>query len=158
MNDAPLLEDWRSRPHVLAAFGEEAPPDWREELSINEDWHDPVIAEADGRPIGYIEIIDPAREDTHYWGDIENNLRALDIFIGEESDLGKGYGAQMMRLALDRCFAAPDVEAVVIDPLVSNKDAIRFYERLGFRHEGVRNFSGNDCAVMRLSRKDWTKD
>lgn len=153
--DADLLDDWRRRPHVQAGFGTEDPPDWREELSINEDWHDPVIAEIDGRPIGYVEIIDPAREATHYWGDVEDNLRALDIFIGAAADLGKGYGGEMMRLALARCFAPPDVTAVIIDPLVSNKAAIRFYERLGFQHEGVQKFDDNECLVMRLERKEW---
>jgi aminoglycoside 6'-N-acetyltransferase len=157
LEDAAMLEDWRSRPHVQAGFGAEDPPDWREELTINQDWHDPVIAEIDGRPIGYIEIIDPAREDTHYWGDVGNNLRALDIFIADEADLGKGYGTEMMRLALARCFAPPAVKAVIIDPLVSNTDAIRFYERLGFQHEGVRRFEGNDCAVMRLNRGSWER-
>lgn len=152
--DAALLDDWRGRAHVQAGFGAEDPPDWEEELSINEDWHDPVIAEVDGRPVGYMEIIDPAREPTHYWGDVEDNLRAIDIFIGNAADLGKGYGAQMMRLALARCFTPPEITAVIIDPLVSNDDAIRFYERLGFRHNGVRNFYGNDCHVMRLERKE----
>ena len=156
LDDARLLKDWRTRPHVQAGFGDEEPPDWWEELSINEDWHDPVIAEIDGRPVGYMEIIDPAREATHYWGEVEDNLRAIDIFVADEADLGKGYGTAMMRLALARCFAAPDVAAVVIDPLVSNNRAIRFYERLGFRHDGVRDFDGNACAVMRLTRADWT--
>ena len=154
--DAPMLEEWRKRPHVQAGFGEEEPPDWEEELSINEDWHDPVIAELDGCPVGYMEIIDPAREATHYWGDVDENLRAIDIFVADESDLGKGYGAEMMRLALQRCFAAPEVTAIIIDPLLSNTNAIRFYERLGFQHDGVRDFHGNQCAVMRLTRADWT--
>lgn len=155
LDDAALLEDWRKRPHVQAGFGEEEPPDWEEELSINQDWHDPVIAEIDGRPIGYIEIIDPAREETHYWGDVGANLRALDIFVANEGDLGKGYGAEMMRLALQRCFAAPEVKAVIIDPLASNTRAIKFYERLGFRGQGVQDFYGNNCLVMRLARADW---
>ena len=103
LEDAAMLDAWRKRPHVQTGFGTEQPPDWREELSINEDWHDPVIAEVDGRPVGYMEIIDPAREATHYWGDIEPNLRAIDIFVADKADLGKGYGAEMMRLALERC-------------------------------------------------------
>lgn len=153
--DAPMLDEWRRRPHVQAGYGAEAPPDWKEELSINEDWHDPVIAEIDGRPVGYAEIIDPAREASHYWGEIDDNLRAFDIFIADEADLGKGYGGEMMRLVLARCFAAPGVAAIIIDPLVSNTRAIRFYERFGFRHDGVQTFDDNECAVMRLTREDW---
>jgi len=33
------------------------------------------------------------------------NLRAVDIWIGEEGDLGRGHGTIIMRLALARCFA-----------------------------------------------------
>ncbi|MEO1250816.1 MAG: GNAT family N-acetyltransferase [Pseudomonadota bacterium] len=154
--DAPLLKEWRLRPHVATAFGNEAPPNWAEELQIKADWHDPVIAEDDGRPIGYVEIIDPAREEGHYWGAVEENLRALDIFVADEADLGKGYGAEMMRLALARCFNEPRVKAVIIDPLASNTRAIRFYERLGFAHEAPRRFDdGNECAIMRMTREDW---
>jgi aminoglycoside 6'-N-acetyltransferase len=36
-----------------------------------------------------IQIIDPAQEETHYWGDVEAELRAIDIWIGEESDLDR---------------------------------------------------------------------
>jgi RimJ/RimL family protein N-acetyltransferase len=73
-----------------------------------------------GRPIGFVQIIDPAREESHYWGDCEPNLRAIDIWIGEADCLNKGYGTQMMRLAIERCFADPSVTAILIDPLASN--------------------------------------
>lgn len=62
-------------------------------------------------PIGFIQIIDPAREDSHYWGDCPTGLRAIDIWIGEEAYLGQGFGTDMMRLAIDRCFA----DAVEVD-------------------------------------------
>lgn len=62
-------------------------------------------------PIGFIQIIDPVREESHYWGDVAENLRAIDIWIGAETDLGKGYGTKMMQLALVRCFADLSVTA-----------------------------------------------
>jgi hypothetical protein len=61
-----------------------------------------LIAEIEGRPVGFVQIIDPAREDSRYWGEVEENLRAVDLWIGEEADLGKGHGTRMMRLALER--------------------------------------------------------
>ncbi|MBW4489639.1 MAG: acetyltransferase [Trichocoleus desertorum ATA4-8-CV12] len=54
-----------------------------------------MIAEIEGRAIGFIQIIDPTLEESHYWGDIAANLRAIDIGIGEATDLGKGYGTKM---------------------------------------------------------------
>lgn len=99
-----------------------------------------------------MQIIDPAREDSRYWGDVPAGLRAVDLWIGSEADLGKGFGTQMMRLALARCFADPQVSAVLIDPLASNTRAHRFYERLGFRFVERRRFGRDDCFVYRLER------
>ena len=104
-----------------------------------------------------MQIIDPALEESHYWGDIGPDLRAIDIWIGSPGDLGRGYGAEMMRLAIERCFAAAGVTAIVIDPMVSNTDAHRFYERLGFRRIGRQMFDDDDCYVYRLERRDWLR-
>lgn len=102
-----------------------------------------------------LQIIDPAEEVTHYWGDIGPNLRAIDIWIGEESDLGRGFGTTMMQLAFERCFADPAVTAIMIDPLATNHRAIRFYRWLGFSDVGRRTFGSDDCLVLRLERSTW---
>ena len=82
-------------------------------------------------------------------------MRAIDIWIGEPTELGKGYGTTMMRLALARCFADPAVTEVLIDPLTSNTRAQRFYQRLGFKFLEHRRFGDDDCSVYRLDRDDW---
>jgi aminoglycoside 6'-N-acetyltransferase len=149
--DAPLLRRWDEAEHVIASD----PNDdwqWETELGRDFDWREQLMAEVDGRPIGFVQIIDPAREESHYWGDCPPDLRAIDIWIGEAADLGKGYGTQMMQLALARCFADPRVTAVLIDPLASNVRAQRFYERLGFRFVERRRFNLDECCVYRLDR------
>jgi hypothetical protein len=35
----------------------------------------PAGWESDGRSIGFVHIIDPAREETRYWGEIESGFR-----------------------------------------------------------------------------------
>jgi aminoglycoside 6'-N-acetyltransferase len=156
--DAPLLRRWDRMPHVMLATGADAADgddggwDWEHELPREVAWRELVMAEVDGRPVGVLQIIDPATEETHYWGDVECGLRAIDIWIGEEEDLGRGYGREMMRLALERCFADPSVHAVLIDPLASNTRAHRFYERQGFRRIDRRMFGSDDCYVYRLNR------
>jgi len=128
---------------------------WEEELARVPDWREPLIAEEDGRPVGFLDIIDPRREESRYWGDVPPGLRAIDIWIGEAAYLGQGHGTQMMRQALARCFADPAVTAVVIDPLAENVDAIRFYQRLGFGFVALRWFGADQCAVHRLDRATW---
>jgi aminoglycoside 6'-N-acetyltransferase len=152
--DLNLLRYWDEQPHVISAD----PNDdwgWEVELSLMPDWREQLIAEIDDRPIGFIQIIDPVLEDSHYWGDIAEGFRAIDIWIGAEADLGKGYGTTMMRQAIDRCFAVPSVTAILVDPLSSNTRAHRFYKRLGFQFVERRQFGDDDCYVYRLNRSDW---
>lgn len=152
--DLTLLRYWDEQPHVIASD----PNDdwgWEVELERTPEWREQLIAEIDGRPIGFIQIIDPALEDSHYWGNVTENLRAIDIWIGEETDLGKGYGTRMMQLAFVRCFSDPLVTAILVDPLASNTRAHRFYERLGFQFIEQRRFGDDDCFVYRLNRADW---
>jgi aminoglycoside 6'-N-acetyltransferase len=156
IHDLELLQHWDTQPHVLESDPHD---DWGWEVELTRDvaWREQLIAEQDGRPIGFIQIIDPQLEDSHYWGDVEPNLRAIDIWIGESEDLGRGYGTQMMQLAIERCFANPTVSAIIIDPLASNIRAHRFYKRFGFKRVGPRRFGLDDCLVFRLERADATK-
>lgn len=149
--DLPTLLLWDEQPHVL----ESDPNDdweWETELQRSPEWRWQLIAEWEGRPIGFVQIIDPETEESHYWGEIGPGYRAIDIWIGAAEDLGKGYGTVMMRLALARCFADSAVHSVLIDPLASNARAIRFYERLGFRFLREQRFGDDECKVYVLER------
>lgn len=82
-DDLALLTRWDEEPHVL----ESDPNDdsgWEQALAQDPDWREQLMAELDGEPIGFVQIIDPAREDSHYWGDVPDNLRAIDVWIGAE--------------------------------------------------------------------------
>ncbi len=154
LDDLDLVRHWDEQPHVI----ESDPNDdwgWEQELARDPDWREQLVAEVEGRPVGFIQIIDPALEDSHYWGDCPPDLRAIDIWIGEESDLGRGFGTRMMQLALERCFEEPTVRSVLVDPLVSNHRARRFYERMGFRFVENRKLAADECAVYQLDRRRW---
>jgi len=162
LNDVPVLERWDADPGVIAATTDDDTAerafgglDWREELSHDSDVSYHLIAEIDDRPVGAMQICDPHVEPTHYWGNIEPNLRGIDIWIGAEADRNKGYGRAMMRLAHERCFADPAVTAIVIDPLASNTRAIAFYQRLGYVALEHRIFGDDDCLVLTLTRDAW---
>ena len=154
LDDIPLLKRWDEQPHVIAADPNDD-WEWEAELQRDEDWLEMFISELDSRSLGFIQIIDPAHEESQYWGEMEEGFRAIDIWIGEEEDLGKGYGTEMMRLTINYCFEQPKVEAILIDPLESNTDAHRFYERLGFKFVEKRRFNEDDCLVYSLKKNDW---
>lgn len=156
IEDLALLRHWDEQAHVVASD----PNDdwqWETELCRTPDWREQLIAEADGRAVGFVQILDAAREESHYWGDVSESVRAIDIWIGEARDLNQGLGTAMMTLALERCFADPKVTEVLIDPLISNTRAHRFYERLGFQFVGRRRFGADDCAVYSLQRMQYER-
>lgn len=155
--DQTLLEDWDRQPHIIANAGDDGGFDWAAELPRRPPGRELLIAEQAGRSIGFIQILDPLIEGTGYWGEVEPDLRAIDIWIGDVADTGRGLGTAMMRLALDRCFADPAVTAVLVDPLVENIRGHRFYQRLGFAPVERRRFGPDDCLVHRLSRERYFK-
>jgi aminoglycoside 6'-N-acetyltransferase len=149
--DVHLLERWDREPHIVAAKGDH---DWQwdRELGVPREWREQYIAEVEGRPIGYLEMIDPSREDTKYWGCIADGYRAIDLWIGEPDEIGRGYGTQIMNQAIERAFAEPSVHTILVDPLESNTRAHRFYESLGFEYVVCRKFGDDCCFVYRLRR------
>ncbi len=157
--DIATLRCWHAQPHIEAATGrapgEPGAWDWENEISQVVPWREMLIAECLGRPIGFVQIIDPAEDESQYWGDCAPDLRAIDIWIGEPAFLGGGFGTQIMSAALERCFAVPPVRAVLIDPLAANIRAIEFYTKMGFRVLGRRMFGEDDCLVMRIDRASY---
>ena len=154
IDDLPLLKYWDTKQHVI-----DCDPDsdwnWEEELKKDPPWRQQFVAEVQKRPLGFVQIIDAHEEETHYWGDVEPHTMAIDIWIGEEEDLNKGYGSTMMRNALDLCFMNPLVNKVLIDPLKTNTKAHRFYERLGFKFLEERKFGDSDSFVYIMTRDSW---
>lgn len=156
LNDASLLRYWDSQPHVLEAKNNLYPDadwNWETELARNPEWRELLIGMVDGRPVAFLQIINPAQEETHYWGNVQQHHKAIDIWIGEKSDLGKGYGTVLMNQAIERCFENGDAAGILIDPVESNTKAHRFYERLGFRFVEQRYFGDDSCYVYQLERE-----
>ena len=154
IHDAKLLQQWDQQEHVIASDPND---DWNWEVELHRKptWREQLIAELNDRPIGFIQIIDPAMEESHYWGEVSDDLRAIDIWIGDANDLGKGYGTMMMKLAINRIFKIHSVKTILIDPLASNVKAHRFYEGLGFAFLRKQQFGDDDCLVYQLKRADW---
>ena len=154
IDDLQTLKYWDEQPHVI-----ESDPndewDWENSLNNEYEWQELLIAEIGQKPVGFLQIINPANEESHYWGEISEGFRAIDIWIGEFENTGKGYGGDMMKMALDRCFRNREVNTVLIDLLSTNLRAIRFYERLGFRFIENRRFGQDDCKVYAITRSEW---
>ena len=152
IEDSYLLKNWDLDEDVGYSGGDDDSYDWDYELPRNVDWREFLIAEVDAVPIGMIVLIDALREESHYWGqDAPVDSWAIDIWIGGQEHRSKGYGASMMKQALQRCFADHGASSVLIDPLQTNHRAIEFYRRVGFKEVGPRRFGSDDCLVMSIT-------
>ena len=83
----------------------------------------PLIIEAEGRPIGRIGL---------------NNFRARDrmaslyIFIGERESWGKGYARRAIQALLDFGFHRMHLRKIELWALEPNERALHLYKRIGF--------------------------
>jgi aminoglycoside 6'-N-acetyltransferase len=151
--DVPLLEAWDEDP-VVAASDPNDDWDWEHDM-LGAVGLENLIAELDGRPIGFVQITDLLRDASNYWGNPQVGFKAIDIWIGDPNDRGKGAGRAMMEQAITRCFADTTVHTILIDPIVTNADAIGFYRKLGFTFLENRRFGADECAVHQLTRLGW---
>jgi aminoglycoside 6'-N-acetyltransferase len=157
--DVPLLEEWDALPHVQAAtgLGDQDSPDLAELVDGAAPGWQHFIAElscpSGDRPVGVIQIVDPSVDPNSHWGALATPRHpTVHIWIGPADLLGQGLGRQMMAAAIARCFANPAVEAILIDPLASNRRAISFYQRLGFQPIGPLLAGPDRCLALRLDR------
>lgn len=151
ISDLEILQHWDEQPHVIESNPNDQ-WDWEKVLRKPPPGIGQWIAELNSKPVGFLQAMDPALDESRYWGETGEGYRAIDIWIGEEKELGKGYGTCMMKLAIERCFSDPEVHTILIDPLASNQKAHRFYEKLGFRFVENRRFGQDDCFVFKLER------
>lgn len=72
------------------------------------------------------------------WEKLEPEYRhaGVDLFLDREQH-GRGYGGEAVRLVCRWLFDARGHHRIVIDPAADNLQAIRSYEKVGFRRVGV---------------------
>lgn len=85
----------------------------------------------------------------------------LSIIIPEEKCQGKGYGTEAIHLMLSYAFGNLNFNRVAIGVVGFNEQAIRFYEKVGFKREGIQqegyycNFEYSDFIMMRILKREY---
>jgi RimJ/RimL family protein N-acetyltransferase len=133
--DLPQIRAWANAPEIRALTGEVRPMTesgaaaFYEKVQTDESriWFVVCLCEGD-RPIGEAGLLRmvPAWRTTD-----------LSIILGEKDAWGRGYGTEAIRLLLDYAFGALNMHRVAIGVVGFNERALRFYENVGFRREGV---------------------
>lgn len=71
---------------------------------------------------------------------IDHRVRKAEfaILIGDKTQWGKGLGTQVSKSVINYGFEQLNLHRIELDVVSNNPRAVQLYEKLGFRHEGIR--------------------
>lgn len=165
--DIPLIARWRSDPRVIEFYsGRDRPlgeagvrrhyfdrSDVPPAGSVHE--YQPCVAEVDERPIGFVQFYRLRPADSEEFGyRLPERTFGLDLFIGDPSLWGQGFGTLLIILTVKYLATEKGVKRVVADPRADNPRSIRALEKAGFRRvrklPAHEKFEGalQDCWLM----------
>jgi RimJ/RimL family protein N-acetyltransferase len=159
LSDIPSMFNWFNLPHVQKFYSLRT---WTENEVLEK--FKPYILGAkpvlgfivvmDKKPIGYVQL---SRVRDYPWPnqnlpeEVINNAAVMDIFIGDESMIGKGIGGKIIRTFIQNK-VWPEFQYCIVDPDLENLAAVRCYEKLGFvEHNSIRTVDAfEQAASLRL--------
>ena len=156
--DAPFFAYWFSQSRVMFQCGFEKPVTEEEMktcITVNHRSEDSAwftITDLDGNILGETGLLRmfPAWHQTD-----------LTIIIPDPEMQRKGYGTEAIRIMLDMAFREYRMHRVSIGVVGLNTDALKFYEKIGFRQEGILeeayywNDEYSDFIMMRILSHEW---
>lgn len=136
-HDWSLIRSWLARPDIQKWWGPSAATEAEVIMALGSDHAMARMIEVDGRPVGYCHAVDAL-----LWGsDLPAGLPAgswdLDVFVAEPAYRGQGLGPAALDLLRAEVFSTTLAVAVSIFTSIENENAVRAYEKLGFRWQGI---------------------
>ena len=140
----PLERD--DLPRFVAWFGD---PEVRRHLAVwlpfslaqEERWFEKHLEQVESQQTVVLAIETAAGEHIGNIGlhkiDWKNRHAELGIVIGEKAYWGQGYGTDAIRTLLRLCIGEMNLHRVMLRVDADNAQAIRCYEKAGFRKEGT---------------------
>lgn len=157
--DLPTLNAWRNDESLMASLGNNflfitsAVDDaWFEGYLAARDKAVRLSILSDGRYIGNVNLTS-----IH----AINRSAEYSIMIGAAGDRGKGAGALATQHILRHGFADRGLNRIYLTVLSDNVAAIRMYEKVGFRREGIKrqdvfkNGRFHDMVMMSILREEF---
>ena len=108
----------------------------------------------DDRLVGFVALFSIEWPNSHGW---------IAVGIGDESDRGKGFGKEAVRLLQRFAFHELGLRRLSLDVIADNLPALGLYRGLGFQEEGrlrervYRDGRATDLVYMGLLGRDWEK-
>jgi aminoglycoside 6'-N-acetyltransferase len=148
IRDSGRLRGWLAQPHVAKWWGD-ADRAMRHAAKCPPDSH--ALIAADGVPVGYLCWQEPPGDELEAAGltDLPAGLVDIDILIGESDLLGRGIGSRALGLLLARLRRDPSIAFAGLGTSVSNANAVRCYEKAGFRlHREFQDPEWGPCRYL----------
>jgi aminoglycoside 6'-N-acetyltransferase len=151
--DHALIECWLHAEHVQRWWGD---PHENSALLQNlpESAQSRLIV-ADGRKIGLVSWQHPSRVELDDAGleDVPGSVVDIDIMIGEQEQMGRGFGTAAIKLVAEQALASPAVPFVIAATSVENTVSQRAFAKAGFRVD--REFDDPLCgrSVLMVLRR-----
>lgn len=136
ITDAPIIQTWHNDPELMkAARAGERPTTLKQEKEDIKTAHHSkdeaylmVVKKANNKEIGFIRVNWLTSRSRNVW---------LRMIIGDKNSWGKNYAADALHSFLEWLFYELNVHRITCETYATNKRAIRFFEKMGFKREGI---------------------
>ncbi|MBN1649148.1 MAG: GNAT family N-acetyltransferase [Spirochaetales bacterium] len=117
------------------------------------------------RPVGFVDVFEFTKETNvrHGLPADEQGVISFDIVVGETGLQNSGIGSAAVNILLHLLFAEKNAQKVVLDTYTWHRQAIRCYEKCGFRvmrilknHE-IYEGKQTDDVFMEITKEDYIK-
>lgn len=136
LSDTELIQKWHNDPKIRtrARIGELPVTYIKEENEIRiakqtrEEIYLMIVEKSNNRAIGFIRL--------NFIDTVSRNMW-LRIVVGDAKARGKNYAEDALRGVLEWLFSEQNVHRVTLETYETNTRAIKFFEKLGFKQEGL---------------------
>ncbi len=134
--DAPIIQNWHNDPELrkVARAGERPTTlkhekqDIRAAYESKDEVYLMVVKKINNKEIGFVRGSWLTSSSRNVW---------LRMTIGDKQAWGKNYATDALRCFLEWLFYEQNVHRVTCETYATNRRAIRFFEKMGFKKEGV---------------------
>ena len=159
--DWDLLVRWNNDPEVMKyADSNEFEDKTREEVQALYRWVSThaycFIMEVEGRSIGecWLQRMNLRRIVDQFPGE---DLRRIDLAIGEKQLWGRGYGTEAIGLLVEFGFRDESVSAIFGLVVPDNLRSLRAFQKNGFKRHAVVQDEEGDLILRRMDRRSSAK-
>lgn len=135
--DWQAIRRWLARPDIQRWWGPSAASEAEVITALGTEHAIARMVQVDGVDVGYGHAVDATIWGDDLPGDLEPGTWDLDIFIAEPDYRGRGIGARALQQLRDEVFSTTLAVAVSVFPSIENEQAVRAYEKIGFRWKRI---------------------